>query len=949
MATDTFTYQDVLQGSLSYKHDGSDTRADSCVLQVRNSVAASEHQTLEIVIDSVDDGAPRITINAGLMYLDYIHGEPGGVIGPSDLKTTDPDTDPDNIVYEITENCKKGKVINSATGRILVTFTQAQIDQGMVQYQLTDRSHDSDRDQFEFSVRDGSMAIEKNTFHIKFSRLQFEQEQMTVAETENEVKVWIERVGYLNHYAIVTCRSVSEQQLNQQVQFEQGEKRKPCVVPLKPDDEYQGERELQLELSEPTYAIFGQRDSMLLTINDPEDMPTISFLKSEIHVQEETKQLVIPIRREGDASKTATVICYTQVASAGHADFEPRHRLENDQLVFQGTPFNQRDATCTVNLIDDALFEDDEVFYVKLEKASYNARIGKIDTVKVVIDGPNDLPEIVIVGNEIKIGEDVGTLEVEISRTGSDLSQESEVFCYSRPGSAETGFDFEQVQQHIVFGSEQESAICNVDIIDDHDNPVVEGEEHFTVYISSPVGAVLGAQTETKVIIDDIEDDSPKFEFGQAEAQAAETDGVISVPVLRRGDASQEASVICRTLQGSAHIDQDFMERTNTERNRISFAPGETEKPCEVLMIDDEEHELPETLFLQLKSPLSSSPYPALLGDLIEVKVTITNKEDTPTISFAKSEISVREPEPAMTRDVVVQVRRFGDTTGNSRVRVSTRDGSAISGVDYEPKSEMLRFRPGSQQLPFTVTVKCNEKSAWHKTFSLVMGPDEPVNAVLGEFAAMTVTILDKEATGSLVLPAPPTVVSLADFDNPKDAAEPKPGYPLLCLTPCDPQHPNYEETQSLCEEAGINSDLVRYKWEVATPDSSNFERIQDITPWTNPRAKVLDSIYFSRKFRVRCVAQAYSSEGKGGTPLRSASAKISSEGYCHNPLVAGSSGFQAQNFQAELEYLDHNDPDHPNTVHITVEVPHEDGLLPIISTSKIYNIGKFYLSQDLK
>ena len=111
-------------------------------------------------------------------------------------------------------------------------------------------------------------------------------------------------------------------------------------------------------------------------------------------------------------------------------------------------------------------------------------------------------------------------------------------------------------------------------------------------------------------------------------------------------------------------------------------------------------------------------------------------------------------------------MRRFGDTTGNSRVRVSTRDGSAVSGVDYEPKSEMLRFRPGAKELPFSVTVKCNEKSAWHKTFSLVMGPDEPVNAQLGEFAAMTVTILDKEATGSLVLPAPPSVISLADFGN---------------------------------------------------------------------------------------------------------------------------------------------------------------------------------------
>ena len=46
------------------------------------------------------------------------------------------------------------------------------------------------------------------------------------------------------------------------------------------------------------------------------------------------------------------------------------------------------------------------------------------------------------------------------------------------------------------------------------------------------------------------------------------------------------------------------------------------------------------------------------------------------------------------------------------------------------------------------------------------MGPDEPVNAVLGEHSSMSITVLDKEATGSLVLPAPPTVVSLADYDQ---------------------------------------------------------------------------------------------------------------------------------------------------------------------------------------
>lgn len=394
---------------------------------------------------------------------------------------------------------------------------------------------------------------------------------------------------------------------------------------------------------------------MYLTINDPEDMPTISFLTSEIHIDETAKSLVIPIRREGDASVTATVICYTVTGSASLADFEARDRLENNQLVFMGMPFNERDASCEVNLIDDSLFEEAESFFVKLEKASYNARLGKIDTVKVVIDGPNDLPKIEMADTKINVEEGSGLAEVEILRLGADLSQTSEVFCYSRESTAETGFDFEQVQQQVVFAAEQDRAICTVQLIDDAENPVVEGAEDFIVYLSSPVGAVLGAKVETKVTINDVEEDSSRFNFEKAEVSVGESVGIVSVPVVRSGDLSDEASVICRTLQGSANIEEDFMERTNTEMYRISFAPGETKKPCEVIMIDDERHELDETLFLKLVEPRSSSIYPAMLGDIHEAKVTITNEEDVPTITFNKGELSVREPEPGATKVVTVK------------------------------------------------------------------------------------------------------------------------------------------------------------------------------------------------------------------------------------------------------------------------------------------------------
>ena len=73
----------------------------------------------------------------------------------------------------------------------------------------------------------------------------------------------------------------------------------------------------------------------------------------------------------------------------------------------------------------------------------------------------------------------------------------------------------------------------------------------------------------------------------------------------------------------------------------------------------------------------------------------------------------------------------------------------------------MLLFAPcsaGMDHILFKVEILSNEDREWHESFSLVLGPDDPVEAVLGEITMATVTILDQEASGSLILPAPPIV-----------------------------------------------------------------------------------------------------------------------------------------------------------------------------------------------
>lgn len=88
-------------------------------------------------------------------------------------------------------------------------------------------------------------------------------------------------------------------------------------------------------------------------------------------------------------------------------------------------------------------------------------------------------------------------------------------------------------------------------------------------------------------------------------------------------------------------------------------------------------------------------------------------------------------------------------------------------------------------------------------------------------------------------------MVSLADYDHVQEVTKegskkaPSPGYPLVCVTPCDPHYPKYAAMKEHCEEAGINQTQVHFSWEVAAPTDSNgarspFETVTDTTPYTS-------------------------------------------------------------------------------------------------------------------
>ncbi|GAB1289869.1 Extracellular matrix organizing protein FRAS1 [Apodemus speciosus] len=1001
--TSSFTMEDIYQNRVSYSHDGSNSLKDRFTFTVSDGtnpffiieeggeeIMTAAPQQFHVDILPVDDGTPRIVTNLGLQWLEYMDGKATNLITKKELLTMDPDTEDSQLIYEVTTGPMHGYLENKLQpGRAAATFTQEHVNLGLIRYVLYEEKIQKVMDSFQFLVKDSKPnVVSGNLFHIQWSLISFKHTSYNVSEKAGSVSVTVQRTGNLNQYAIVLCRTeqgtassssrVSSQPGQQdymeyagQVQFDEREDTKSCTIVINDDDVFENIESFTVELSMPAYALLGESTQAKVIINDTEDEPTLEFDKKTYRVNESAGFLLAPIKRQGDSSSTVSAICYTVPKSAmgsslyaleSGSDFKSRGRSAESRVIFgPGVTV----STCDVMVIDDSEYEEEEEFEIALADASDNARIGRLAVAKVLIGGPNDASTVSLGNTAFTISEDAGTVKIPVIRHGTDLSTFTSVWCATRPSdpaSATPGVDYVPSSRKVEFPPGITEQYCTLTILDDTQYPVIEGLETFVVFLSSAQGAELTKPSQAVIAINDTFQDGSQHAIFQGSVSSKGKGGCPAC--AHHPERGPELQVISEVLYSeslcSGHGGLRREEKCRLFTDYISER-GEAAKNCTVYIHDDSMFEPEEQFKVYLGHPLGNHWSGARIGKNSVATVTISNDEDAPTIEFEEAAYQVREPAgPDAIAVLNIKVIRRGDQNRTSKVRCSTRDGSAQSGVDYYPKSRVLKFSPGVEHIFFKVEILSNEDREWHESFSLVLGPDDPVEAVLGDVTTATVTILDQEAAGSLILPAPPIVVTLADYDHVEELAKegvkkaPSPGYPVVCVTPCDPRYPRYAVMKERCSEAGINQTSVQFNWEVAAPTDGNgarspFETITDNTPFTSVNHKVLDSIYFSRRFHVRCVAKAVDKVGHVGTPLRSNVVTIGTDSaICHTPVVAGTArGFQAQSFIATLKYLDVKHKEHPNRIHISVQIPHQDGMLPLISTMPLHNLH-FLLSESI-
>jgi hypothetical protein len=498
------------------------------------------------------------------------------------------------------------------------------------------------------------------------------------------------------------------------ITFATGETNKTVNLAILNDSIVESNEVVRLVLSNPTNAVLGTARSVDVTILD--DDTGFSFAASTANISEGGTNIVINVRRTGDASGTNTIDYATSDLSAAAGD---DYTSTNGTLTFNAGETNK---TITVPILADNIIETNETFKVTLSNPDSGAALGSISSMVVTI--LEDDSTIQFSSTAVSALENAGTVTLTVTRTGGTNSTAT-VDYVMVDDTATDGSDYTATNGTLSFAPGVKTKTFTIPLLNDTN---VEGNETFNVLLTNAVSATLGTNTNTVVTI---QDNDSSFEFSTNALSAAESGRSVTVTVVRTGGTAGSASVHYATADGTATSATDYTSKSGT----LSFASGETNKTFTVSLKTDTTYETNETFTIGLGGPSTE----ASLGTVTNLTVTITDTQSY--LSFETNSVSAAEGDGTVT----LTVNRTGALTETNTLAYSFRAGTAGTS-DYKATNGTLTFLPDATNATITVGIVDDNIVESNETFTVTISSPKGGASISGTNTA--VVTIDNTDTG---------------------------------------------------------------------------------------------------------------------------------------------------------------------------------------------------------
>ncbi|MDQ1642555.1 MAG: large repetitive protein [Actinomycetota bacterium] len=449
-----------------------------------------------------------------------------------------------------------------------------------------------------------------------------------------------------------------------------------------------------------------------------------------------TKSATFTITRTGSTTGTSTVSYATAngTATAG-SDYTA---VGPTTLTFAA---GETTKSVTVSVLGDAVVEPNETFSLLLSSPA-GATVSDGTGVATITNDdtapPTTGPAYAQV-NDVRVMEGnsgVSLATFTVTRSGNTTGTSSLKYATSS-GSALGGSDFAMVPSTtMAFAAGETAKSVTVSVLRD---TVPEGDETFTLGLSSPVGVTLSDAVGTGTIAND---DAPAYLSVRDVTTTEGNSGthVVNFTITRSGNTTVPATVKYATSSATATAPADY---TAVPLTTLTFAVGETTKTVAVSVVGDTTAEANESFRLSLSSPVG-----AAMSDNIST-ATIANDDGTatpgPATWLAISDGSRSEGNSGTALETFTVIR-YGNTTGTSSVKYATSNGTAVSGSDYTAVPwTLITFAAG--QTSTTVSVSVLGDTVPEATEVFNVGLSAVTGAVLADSAGIGTIVNDDAPT----------------------------------------------------------------------------------------------------------------------------------------------------------------------------------------------------------